>query len=234
MRMTNSNKTETTDDRSLLIRLGGLAGLVAIAVHMVVNTVLKSFPAENLTLDQLQAYFQQEANTWAIVHGLRYFAIAGIVFMVVGLYLRTNRQGAPSENGWRVIGLVGATLWLANLMITNGIEMFAFLDFNQMDGKPELFWMVFAMTRVLFTAEMIAWTIVTFGFSMGGLRSKTLPGWLGYSGILLSSVGFFSSITIVDVLGGGWTTNLATVAAPGIILWFVCACLYMLLRGAKA
>lgn len=220
-------------DRSLLIRLGGMAGLVTIAVHMVVNMALKSFPDPKLTKDQLQAYFQDEASTWAVVHGLRYFAIVGIVFMVVGLYLRTNRLRAAQGSGWGVIGLVGATLWLANLTITNGIEMFAFLDFQSMSNEPDLFWMVFYMTRILFSAEIVAWVIVTFGFSMSGLRSQALPGWLCYAGILLSFVGFVFSITVVDVLTGGWTSVPATVVAFGIILWLICTSIYMLIRGDR-
>lgn len=231
--MTESDSPTTTNDRSQLVKLGGVAGLVTIAVHMVVNMVLKSFPADNLTADQLMAYFQKEASTWAIVHGLRYFAIAGIVFMVVGLYLRTNRQSAVLSDGWGLIGLVGATLWLANLTITNGIEMFAFLDFGSMSNKPDLFWLVFYMTRVLFSAEMIAWVIVTFGFSMSGLRSRTLPSWISYAGLFLSLIGFVASITIVDSLHGGWTSILASVAAFGIILWFISASVYMLIRGDK-
>lgn len=231
--MIDPKNTDAANDHSMLIRLGGIAGLVTIAVHLAVNMVLKSFPDENLTADQLRAYFHEEASTWAIVHGLRYLAIAGIVFMVVGLYLRTNRHRASSGSGWGIIGLIGATLWLANLTITNGIEMFAFLDFQSMSNQPDLFWMVFYMTRVLFGAEMIAWVIVTFGFSMSGLRSNTLPPWIGYAGLLLSLVGFFSSVTVVNVLRGGWTSVPATAAAIGIILWFICASVYMLVRGNK-
>jgi len=210
-----------------------MAGLSTIAIHFFVNMILKSFPDENLTIDQLRDYLRMESSTWAVVHGLRYFAIGGIAFMVVGLYLRTNRQRAFPGDGWGLIGLVGATLWIANLTITNGIEMFAFLDFRYMSDKPDLSWMVFYMTRILFSAEMIAWVVVTFGFSMSGLRSKTLPPWIGYAGLLLSAVGFASSVTIVNVLRGGWASALATVAAFGIILWFVCSNVYMLVRGDK-
>lgn len=231
--MTDLSDENAANDHSLLIRLGGMAGLVTIAVHMVVNMALKSFPDPKLTPDQLQAYFQDESSTWAVVHGLRYFAIVGIVFMVVGLYLRTSRLRAAPGSGWGIIGLVGATLWLANLTITNGIEMFAFLDFQSMSNKPDLFWAMFYMTRVLFSAEIIAWVIVTFGFSMSGLRSKTLPLWMGYAGLLLSSVGLASSIAVVDVLRGGWTSVLATVAAFGIILWLICTSIYMLVRGDR-
>lgn len=231
--MNESIRSREVDDRSLLVRLGGIAGLTTIAVHFFVNMILKSFPDEDLTIDQLRDYFQNESSNRAIVHGLRYFAIAGIVFMVAGLYLRTSRKRAVLGEGWGLIGLLGAALWIANLTVTNGIEMFAFVDFQSMSNEPDLFWLAFHMTRVLFSAEMIAWVIVTFGFSMSGLRLKTLPPWIAYAGLLLSTVGFASSITIVNVLRGGWTSALATVTAFGIILWFISASAYLVVKGDK-
>lgn len=221
------------DDRSPLIRIGGLAGLSAIVVHMIVNMFLKTFPSESFTAPELEMYFRQEAGTWEVVHGLRYLAMAGIVFMVTGLYLKTGTDGAKSENGWRLIGLLGATMWLANLMITNGIEMFAFLDYESMDSNPALFWMIFDMTRVLFGAEIIAWTLVAFGFSMAGKRSRKFPAWLSYVGILMAVGGFIASITIVNVLKDGWTSYILLVAAFGIIFWFASASVNMIRKDNR-
>ena len=38
-----------------LIRLGGLAIILALVIHVVLNAVLKEFPPENPTVTELQA-----------------------------------------------------------------------------------------------------------------------------------------------------------------------------------
>jgi len=39
-----------------LVRIGGLAVVLGLTIHIVVNVVLKEFPVENLTLPELRAY----------------------------------------------------------------------------------------------------------------------------------------------------------------------------------
>ncbi|MCI0405938.1 MAG: hypothetical protein L0209_07675, partial [candidate division Zixibacteria bacterium] len=57
---------------SSLIRIGGLAIIVGMMVHIVLNMVLKEFPPNNPTSSELQEYLAREAGTWAIIHGFRY------------------------------------------------------------------------------------------------------------------------------------------------------------------
>lgn len=216
-----------------LIRVGGVAGLVGVATHFLVNGILKTFPPPSADLPQLQQYLAEQASTWAIVHGLRYVAIAGMVLMVAALYARTVRASRKSDGGWGFVGLLGATMWLANLLITNGIEIFAFTDLEKLSNRVELFYLTFHLTRVLFTAEIIAWAVVIFGFSMSGWRTAMLPRWLVLVGMPIALAGLVANIFISSIMRGSSVAVILDIGALGGLLWFISVSVYLAMRGDR-
>ena len=118
-------------------------------------------------------------------------------------------------------------------MITNAIEILAFFDFNRLSEQEELFWLLFNLTRVLFTAEIVAWSILILGFSMAGWYSATIPKWLFALGLLSALFCFLSTIFIVNILNGGWASILGEVGSLTGLLWFVCIGFYMLRNTAN-
>jgi len=214
-----------------LIRLGGLAIIVGLAIHVILNSVLKEFPPEDPTVTELQAYLSTEAGTWAIVHGFRYIAFTCIVLFAAGLFSRTCCTRTAQTTGWGVVGLLGTAMFVTNGMITNGIETLAFLNISLLSQQQELFWLLFRLTRVLFTAEIVTWSIVILGFSIAGWRSTTIPRWLVALGLLNVVAGMLSGCFIVPILTEGWATILIDVAALTGLAWFACVGVYMLMRG---
>lgn len=231
--MSQISPSQPGHKHAAFIRLAGIVSLLAILIHFLVNMALKEFPPANASLQQLREYFNREAATWAVVHGLRYVAIAGIVFMLSGLFVRTRSMSEDAHRGWQLIGLLGGTIWLANLTITNGIEMFAFLDFALLAEMPELFWLLFYLTRVLFAAEIVAWAIVIFGFSMAGRSDRTLPNWVTFPGFAISAIGFAASLFVVNCLNEGPACVLDTIAGIGSLLWFVAASGFLAARANR-
>ena len=223
--------TESGQAQAGLIRLGGLAIIVGLAIHVVLNSVLKEFPPEDPTATELQAYLSQEAGTWAIVHGFRYVAFACIVLFSAGLFSRTCCTRTAETTGWGVVGLLGTAIFVANGVITNGIEMLAFLNTDLLSKQQELFWLLFRLTRVLFTAEVVTWSFVILGFSIAGWRSTTIPRWLAVLGLLNVAAGMLSGCFIVSILTDGWATILIDVASLTGLAWFACVGVYMLMRG---
>jgi hypothetical protein len=218
-------------DDAGLIRLGGLAMLIGLAIHIVANGVLKVFPPENPSLSELQSYLSDEAGTWAIVHGIRYVAMVCIVLFVAGLFVRTCCTRSSSNMGWGIVGLLGAGMMVINLLITNGIETLAFMDFDRLSQQADTFWTLFYLTRTLFTAEIVAWAILYLGFGMAGLQSHTLPKWIIWLGFFAAANGLLTGLFIVPVLNDNWQGIFVTLAAlPGII-WFISVSVYMVLRG---
>jgi hypothetical protein len=214
-----------------LIRLGGLAIIAGLAIHIVLNSVIKEFPPETPTVSELQSYLSNEAGMWAIVHGFRYVAFACIVLFAAGLFSRTCCTGTVQTTGWGVVGLLGAAIFVTNGVITNGIEMLAFLNSDLLSNNQELFWLLFRLTRVLFTAEVVTWSFLILGFSIAGWRSTTIPMWLTLLGLSNVAAGMLSGVFIVSVVTDGWATILIDVAALTGLSWFACTGVYMLIRG---
>lgn len=222
-------------DYSTLIRIGGAALLIAFAIHIVANVFLKEFPPSDPTLAELEAYLAAEAGMWKTVHGLRYIAIASLSLFLGGIVARTRMNPARPPGGWEYVGLVGGCLHLANLFITNGIETFAFLDFSRLSGQPDLFWLVFHMTRVLFTAETAAWAILIFGFSVAGWKSGTIPMSLAVLGFVAAAFAVGSGAFVGAVMtSGGWPGIASEIAAIASLAWFVSVGVLMLWRGGSS
>ena len=213
-----------------LVRIGGLAIILALAIHIVLNVVLKEFPPEHPTATELQEYLTREAGTWAVVHGFRYLAFACIVLFAAGLFSRVCQAGAGT-GGWGVVGLLGTAIWVTNGVVTNGIEILAFLNLELVSDRQELFWLLFRLTRVLFTAEIAAWSITILGFCVAGWRSVTMPRWLATLGFLAAAAGMVSSVFIASILNEGRASTVIDLAAPMSLLWFLCTGVYMVLRG---
>jgi hypothetical protein len=225
--------TNMRGSHSSFIRLGGIAVLLGLAIHVVANSVLKTFPPDQPTLEELRAYFVTESRNWAVVHGLRYIAFPCVLLFAVSLYVRTGWLHAERRSGWGLLGLLGAMLMVTNGVITNGLETFAFLGSELLSGQPDLFWLLFRVTRTLFTAEIVAWAVFILGFSLAGTLSGMLPRWLCVLGICSGFLGFLSSIFLVSVLSDGWASGLIDIAATGSLLWFAATGVYLVVRGAS-
>lgn len=224
--------TSSTDRQNGgLIRVGGVAVVLALSLHMFLNGVLKKFPPENPSLAELQAYLSAEAGTWAVVHGLKYLALVGLVLFAAGVYARTSRTGGALDGGWGVVGLLGTAIHVTNAMVANGIEVLAFYDFARLSEEPNLFWLLFYVVRVLFTAEIVAWGLVIFGFSMAGYQSVRLPRWITALGFVSAAACLISGVFIVSVLTDGWATTVMNLAAMSGLAWFASVGVFMLLRG---
>jgi hypothetical protein len=223
----------TTAAYGSLIRVGGVAMLAGFAIHIAANFVIKEFPPTDPTLEELRTYLGAQAATWKIVHAMRYAAIACLAVFYAGLFART-RCGGASTGGWEFVGLIGGALHLSNLLITNGLETFAFLDFNLLSGRPELFWLVFHATRVLFDAEIVAWAIVILGFSVAGWRSRALPRLIAALGFIAAPLGMASAFLVgSDATTGDWVAMTSDAATLTSLAWFVGAGATMVIRGAS-
>jgi hypothetical protein len=233
--VSENHAVQASTDHGRFIRLGGSAILAGFLIHIVANGVLKKFPPDDPTLDELKAYLSEEASTWALVHGLRYVAFVCIALFAAALFMRTCRAWGTRSTGWGVVGLLGAAFHVTSGVITNGIEILAFMDFHRLSDDPKLFWLVFYLTRVLFTGEIVAWGLLIGGFSAAGWQSSTLPRWLTILGIL-SAIGTLAcGVFIVSILRDGSAAGfLVEIASIGCLAWFLITGVLMVVQGAAA
>jgi hypothetical protein len=124
-------------------------------------------------------------------------------------------------------------MWVTNGFVTNGIEILAFVNNEFVSQRQDLFWLLFQLTRVLFTAEIAAWSITIFGFSMAGRSSRTMPSWLSILGVFAAAAGIFSSGFVVSVITGGWATLVADIATLTSLAWFLCVGIAMAVQGTR-
>jgi len=220
-------------DRTALIRIGGIATLAGIVIHIVLNMVLKEFPSEDLTGAQLAEYFAAEQSNWTIIHGMRYVAFACMVLFAASLFARTCLVRERPPIGWGIVGLLGAGIFVTSGMITNGIEALAFLGIDGIADRPDLFWALFSLTRVLFTAEVVAWGIFIFGFSVAGWCSRRLPRWIAALGFAHAAAAMLSGVFIVSILTDGPASVVIEVASLSGLAWFLCAALFLSWRGGS-
>lgn len=223
--------TVPTKGNDVLIRLGGVAVVLALAVHMFVNGVLKEFPPLDPSPAELKSYLSAEASTWAVVHGLKYLALVGLVLFAAGAHARTCSTRGPLVPGWGVVGLLGTAIHVTNAMIANGIEVLAFYDFSRLSEEPSLFWLLFHVARTLFTAELLAWGLVIFGFSMAGFQTRRIPRWLTVLGFISAAACVLTGVFVVSVLTEGRAVLLIEAAALTGLAWFASTGVFMVLRG---
>ena len=228
--MQPSSSSQATGNGAL-IRLGGLSVLLALSIHIYVNGALKQFPPDTPAPGELAAYLSREAGTWAIVHGLKYLALVGLVIFAAGAYARTGRSRGGVGAGWGVVGLLGTSIHVTNAMIANGIEVTAFYDFTRLSEDSSLFWLLFNTVRVLFTAEIVAWGLVILGFSMAGARAAALPRWIIALGLVSAAACLLSGVFVVSVLKDGWAVVPMDIASLSGLAWFASAGVFLLLRG---
>ena len=228
--MQDEATTQTTENNGL-IRLGGVAVVLSLAIHMFVNGMLKEFPPQNPSLAELKSYLSAEASTWAMVHGLKYLALVGLVLFAAGAYARTCRSRGALIAGWGVVGLLGTAIHVTNAMIANGIEVLAFYDFSRLSEQANLFWLLFYVVRTLFTAEVVAWGLVIFGFSMAGFQTRRIPRWIAALGFFSSAACVSSGVFIVSILTEGWALALIDAATLSGLAWFASIGIFMMLRG---
>lgn len=220
--------------RAMLVRVSGMALIVAFTIHIAANGVVKVPPPIDPSLSEMQTYLAAERGSWALVHGMRYVAVVGLALFYSALVVRIQFVDRPGSGGWEILGLVGGMLHLFTLFIANSIETFLFLGFEFIAKSPELFWSFFYVARVLFNAEILAWAIAILGFSLAGWFSGGLPRWISIVGFVAAPLGLISGVLVAtSMLGSSWLVPVDTLAAPFSLFWFLSSGAWLLWRGHK-
>lgn len=215
---------------SAFLRMGGVAVLLGIAIHIVVNLFVKRFPDPTASATELNSYFTAEAGSWAFVHGSRYVAFTCLVVFSAALYMRILRSDVVSSTGWAVVGIIGSALHVGGGMIGNAIEILAFLDFDRISSQPDNFRLLFHLSRTVFTAEVAAWSIFIGGFSIAGWVSGVFPRWLSILGWAGSLLALISAVLVVSILRNGTPASLLPLTEAVCLLWFASAGIFLIRR----
>ncbi|QQS40712.1 MAG: hypothetical protein IPM63_15280 [Acidobacteriota bacterium] len=221
-------------DSSGFLRIGGVAVLLGLAIHIVVNVFVKRFPDPTASAIELTAYLAAEADSWSFVHGSRYVAFACLVLFAAALYVRVSSGDVASSGGWGIVGIVGSALHVGGGMVGNSIEILAFLDFDRLSSQSDNFWLLFHLSRTVFTAEVAAWSIFIGGFSIAGWVSGVFPRWLSILGWAGSLLALISAVLVVSILRNGTPAFLMPLTEAVCLLWFASAGIFLIRENGNS
>ena len=215
-----------------LLRVGGLLGFLILGVFVVVNFLLIDPPPSGAAPAELKSYLSDQAGTMAIANGLRNLAFFCVPFFAVGVYTLTGRSATLAGNAWGIVGLLGAAALMTMGTISNAIQTLIFLNIKNVSERPEIFLLLWSLTRVLFRAAQLCSGAMLAGFSIAGWRFAAMPTWLVVVGLIAATANLLTCVGIASVMTGGWASNVRVVAEPLGLVWFLWVSVLMVRRAS--
>lgn len=226
---------EITPRHAWVVRLGGLAGLLIIALTLVVNFVLTPLPpAEDADAQQIAAFFSDHSSSMALANGIRNLGLVFIPLWMVGLYCLVTRTGDTAAKPWAMMGLVATAALMALGTVNNYIQTAAFADLSVFSEHPEHRRLLRSLSGVGFGgASRLIFAALHANFCIAGWLSMTLPRWLCIVGMLSAGACLVTAGAIGALLAGGWPAYVdLAVMLPTTLIFQVGVCVHMLRRAA--
>jgi hypothetical protein len=231
--MSGNTSQEITPRDAWVVRLGGLANLLILALVVVVNFVLtpKRLPA-NARPEEIASFFSAHADQMGLANGLRNLLFFLLPIFAVGLYTLIARTAETAAKAWATMALVATAAVMAVGTVNNGVETAAFIDLSVFAEHPELRRLLWSLSGVVFAAVRLEWAAINTGFSVGGWLSGALPRWLCIVGLLSAVSSLVSAVGIAPLLAGGWPNYTEALVPPTILIFNLGVSIQMLRRAA--
>ena len=219
----NQSKTMT------FIRLGGMAGLLAAVLAILINFILISPPPPyNSSLKVITNYLEQEAEMIMLSASLRYLVWPlGLIF-AVGLYQFVRGEEDGNHRLWAKVGLLGI-VWMCSVgAVANSAEIIAAWRIETLEAQPQLLTGLWSTSIVLFTSAMVPWATAILSFSIAGRLSGVIPVWVAGLGLIMAISGMMTGIGMVSAVTGGWAEIPSFVAFILVNIWVLAVSVLML------
>jgi len=219
------NKTKALN----FVRLGGIAGLLATTLAIVINFILLSPPPPyNSSLDVITTFLEQEVEMIVLSTGLRYIVWPlGLIF-AVGLYQFIRGDEDGNHRSWAKIGILGI-VWMCSMgAVANSAEIIAAWRIETLGTQPQLLTGLWSISIVLFTSAMVPWATAILSFSIAGRLSGVLPVWIAGLGLVMAILGLLTGIGIVSAVTGGWAEIPSFSAFVLVNIWVLAVSVLML------
>ncbi len=116
-------------------------------------------------------------------------SIAGLLFLV-GLYVRLREPQGDAEEGWALLGLVGAIILGAVVTAGQAATSLAIVRADEQTGVAPVF---HDLSLMAYTLAGILIAVTLLGFSMAARRAAFLPSWITPAGLLIAAVAVIGS-----------------------------------------
>lgn len=231
---TRTQHTRIMPPDAWVVRLGGLAGLLIIAITLIVNIVLiPQSPAGDADPETINAFFSDNSDSMALANGMRNLTFFLLPLWAVGLYSLIARTAGAAAKSWATMGVVASAALMALGTVNNLIQTASFLELSAFAEHPELRRLLWSLAGVGFGgASRLVLGAFSAGFSIAGRQSGTLPRWLCLVGLLSAVSSVVTVVAIARLLAGGWPVYVdLAVFIPTTLIFQVGVSIEMLRRA---
>ena len=199
--------------RDPVVRLAGVAGLLAQVLAVVINVVLLAPPPDppeglDTPVIEVAAYVAEKGDMLALGHGLRYVAQVLLLIFGVGLYRLVKGPHDGAHQGWAMVGLL-ATVWIPAVgIIAQSIEGVAVWQSETLAEQPQLALALWGISTFLWNATLVPFSAQMLGFSLAGRASGVFPLWLVSLGLAAAASGLVGAFATASTAGEGWEVPL--------------------------
>jgi hypothetical protein len=195
---------------------GGIAFVVfSVAWGIVVEGAdLAGFDASDAEIRA--SYAPDGGDTWALWVGSILLALAGVGLLWFLGSLRTLLRRAEPSGRLAAVAFAGGVVLAGLMFVKNSVQLglAVAVDWEDVVVEPGAFRLLDAMFLGLIMHEGVAGAVLAAATSIVVLRTGALPRWLGWAGVAVAVLAFFS----VVIYGLGLFALLAWVAVVSILV----------------
>jgi hypothetical protein len=195
---------------------GGIAFVVFSVVWAIVieSADLAGFDATDEEI--VESYAPDGGDTWALWLGSLFLALAGVALLWFLGSLRTLLRRAEPSGRLAAVAFAGGVVLVGLMFVKNSIQLGIALavDWEDVVVEPGAFRLLDALFFGLLMHEGVAGAVLVAASSVVALRTGVLPRWLGWAGVAVAVLAFFS----VVIWGLGLFALLAWVLAVSVLI----------------
>ena len=197
-------------------RIGGLAGLVFVAVVGTVNIILGSvhLPRAGASKAEVLAFFADHPSAVAVATSLATVVWVMLAVFTAGVVAAVRGHERTSGDSWSLLVLGGAIMQNAIFTVVAAIQV----SLGVGGLSDDVVLGLWRLHDAVFTLNGAALAIVLVGGSVGAHRAGLIAGWQRTLG-LVSASALFASAALTPVTLGGHPLGLVGLA--GFLMWLV-------------
>lgn len=198
-------------------RWSPLAGMLAVAGMLIGFAINSNSPGPNASDAKIMAYVTSHSDQVRNIVGFLLF-LAGILFLLLFVWVLRSRllaaEGGVGKLGTLAFGsgVASAVFWLAAVVFFTGPD-FAANDTGKFHIDPNSYRLVSDMGYEFWVAAVVTGALLVWATSTVTLRTRILPRWFGWIGILVGIIQLFAVFFIPTFVYWGWILVAAVLLA---------------------
>lgn len=196
-------------------RLSGAAAMGFVLTAVAATAILQSagLPAMDASPEEVSTFFADHATQVAIASALAPLAWVMLALFGAGAAARLLPAERPRGEAWSLVGLIGLVM---NIIFFGGsvvTQIALRVGTSATDG-------LWSLHNAFFTINGVSLATALIGFSIAGLRTRTMRTWHGTIGLLAAALQLTQAALSPIILDGG-PSALSIIGLVGFLLWLL-------------